>query len=214
MNDVKFPTQNDVTLRTQNEVLDEALGTVRQAMTQAVLILQPDMRMGDAAAMLRRYGVGGAPVLDAGRLIGIVTEADLLANAPRAQTTGLFLRPGRGRTDRCVRDVMSAGPIVACVDEPLTEAILRMGERGVDRLPVVDPRLKLVGILAREDVVHAVARAVRRTRAATEGPRSWMLKEDPDRFHRREAESGGKDEGSREASMGSPTWASTAQPSS
>jgi CBS domain-containing protein len=205
---------NDVTLRTQNEVLDEALGTVRQAMTEAVLILQPDMRIGNAAAMLRRYGVGGAPVLDAGRLIGIVTEADLLANAPRAQTTGLFLRPRRGRTDRCVRDVMSAGPIVACVDEPLTEAILRMGERGVDRLPVVDPRLKLVGILAREDVVHAVARAVRRTRAATEGPRPWMLKEDPDRFHRREAESGGKDEGSREASMGSRTWASTAQPSS
>lgn len=206
---------NDVTLRTQNEVLDEALGTVRQAMTEAVLILQPDMRIGDAAAMLRRYGVGGAPVLDAGRLIGIVTEADLLANAPRAQTTGpLPATSPRSHTDRCVRDVMSAGPIVACVDELLTEAILRMSERGVDRLPVVDPRLKLVGILAREDVVHAVARAVRRTRAATEGPPSWMLKEDPDRFDRREAESGGKDEGSPEASMGSPTWASTAQPSS
>jgi predicted transcriptional regulator len=87
---------NDVTLRTQNEVLAEALGTIRQAMTEAVLTLQPDMRIGDAAAMLRRYGVGGAPVLDAGRLIGIVTEADLLANAPRAQTTSLFLRPAEG----------------------------------------------------------------------------------------------------------------------
>lgn len=189
MNDVTFPTRNDVTLRTQYEVLVEALGTVRQAMTEAVLILQPDMRIGDAAAMLRRYGVGGAPVLDAGRLIGIVTEADLLPDAPRAQTTGRFLRPRRGRTDRCVRDVMSAGPIVACVDEPLTEAVLRMGEREVDRLPVVDPRLKLVGILAREDVVHAVARAVRRTRAATEGPLPGPLKEARDWFHRREVES-------------------------
>ena len=188
MNDVTFPMQSDVTLRTQNKVLAEALGTVRQAMTEAVLILSPDMRIGDAAAMLRRYGVGGAPVLDAGRLIGIVTEADLLANAPRAQTTGLFLQPRRGRTDRCVRDVMSAGPIVACADEPLTEAILRMDERGVDRLPVVDPRLKLVGILAREDVVHAVARTVRRTRAAAEEPRPRLLKEDPDRFFRGEAD--------------------------
>lgn len=205
---------NDMTLRTRNEVLDEALGTVRQAMTEAVLILQPDMRIGDAAAMLRRYGVGGAPVLDAGRLIGIVTEADLLANAPRAQTTGLFLRPGRGRTDRCVRDVMSAGPIVACVDEPLTEAILRMSERGVDRLPVVDPRLKLVGILAREDVVHAVARAVRRTRAATEGPRST----DAQGRSRSVPSQGGRERrqgrGLPRGFHGIPDWASTAQPSS
>jgi CBS domain-containing protein len=166
---------NDVTLQRRNEVLTEDLGTVRQAMTSSVLTLQADMRTGDAIAMLRRYGVGGAPVLDTGRLVGVVTEADLLAPTHGAQTAGPFLRPRKGRPDWCVRDVMSAGPIVACMDEPLVEAVLRMDERGVDRLPVVDLRLKPVGILAREDIVHAVARAVRRVRSVTDERRPVLL---------------------------------------
>lgn len=153
---------NDAKRRSQTEGLDEVLGTVRQAMTRAVLTLPPDMRTDDAAAMLRRYGIGGAPVLDAGRLIGVVTEGDLTSDRPRAQTTGPFLRPRRGSAEWCVQDVMSAAPIVVCGDEPLTEAVLRMDERGVDRLPVVDARLRLLGILARDDVVRSLARAIRR----------------------------------------------------
>ena len=163
---------NDVKLRSQSEVLAELLGTVRQAMTTAVLTLPPDMRIIDAIAMLRRHGVRGAPVLDAGRLIGVVTEADLVAHTPdQGQGSAPFLRPGNGGQDWCVRDVMSArGPSVACVDEPLTEAVVRMDERGVDRMPVVDPRLRMVGILSRGDVISALARVVRRLRLAADGP--------------------------------------------
>ncbi|HET7929469.1 MAG TPA: CBS domain-containing protein [Actinomycetota bacterium] len=65
---------------------------------------------------------------------------------------------------------MSAGPTVACTEEPLTEAAVRMDERGIDRLPVVDPRLQTVGILTREDVIHAVALAVRRERMRPRRP--------------------------------------------
>jgi len=166
---------NDVKLRSQTEVLAELLGTVRQAMTTAVLTLPPDMRISDAIAMLRRHGVGGAPVLDAGRLVGVVTEADLVAIS-RGQCSAPFLRPGNGGQDWCVRDVMNArGPSVACVDEPLTEAVVRMDERGVDRMPVVDPRLRTVGILSRGDVVRALARAVRSLRLAGDGPPPVLL---------------------------------------
>jgi CBS domain-containing protein len=167
---------NDVKLRSQSEVLAELLGTVRQAMTTAVLTLPPDMRISDAIAMLRRHGVGGAPVLDAGRLIGVVTEADLFAHAQRGQSSAPILRPGNRGQDWCVRDVMSArGPSAACVDEPLTKAVVRMDERGVDRMPVVDPRLRTVGILSRGDVVRALARAVRRLDLAPDGPPPVLL---------------------------------------
>ena len=64
---------------------------------------------------------------------------------------------------------------MACVDEPLTEAVVRMVERGVDRMPVVDPRLRTVGILSRGDVVRALARAVRRLRLAPDGPPPVLL---------------------------------------
>ena len=167
---------NDVKLRPHNDALAELLGTVRQAMITAVLTLAPDMRICDAMALLRRHGVGGAPVLDAGRLIGVVTEADLVAHTPRGQSSAPFLRPGNRGRDWCVRDVMSArGPSVACVDEPLTEAVIRMDERGVDRMPVVDPRLRIVGMLSQGDVVRALARAVRRLRLAPDGPPPELL---------------------------------------
>jgi CBS domain-containing protein len=167
---------NDVMLRSHNDVLAELLGTVRQAMTTAVVTLPPDMRIWDAMALLRRHGVGGAPVLDAGRLIGVVTEADLFAHTPKGRSSAPFHRPGNGGQDWCVRDVMSArGPSVACVDEPLTEAVVRMDERGVDRMPVVDPHLRTVGILSRGDVVRALARAVRRLRLAPDGPPPVLL---------------------------------------
>ena len=167
---------NDVKIRSDNSALAELLGTVRQAMTTAVLTLPADMRICDAMELLRRHGVGGAPVLEAGRLIGVVTEADLVARTPSGQSSASFLRPGNGRQDWCVRDVMSArGPSVACVDEPLTEAVIRMDERGVDRMPVVDPHLRIVGILSQGDVVRALARAVRRLRLAPDGPPPVLL---------------------------------------
>lgn len=167
---------NDLKPRSHSNVLAELLGTVRQAMTTSVLTLPPEMRICDAIALLRRHGVGGAPVLDTGRLIGVVTEADLVAPIPRGQSSAPFLRPGNGGQDWCVRDVMSArGPSVACVDEPLTEAVVRMDERGVDRMPVVDPRLRTVGILSRGDVVRGLARAVRRLRLASDGAPPVLL---------------------------------------
>lgn len=64
---------------------------------------------------------------------------------------------------------------MACMDEPLTEAVVRMDERGVDRMPVVDTRLRMVGILSRGDVVRAIARAVRRLRFAGDGPPPVLL---------------------------------------
>jgi CBS domain-containing protein len=59
---------------------------------------------------------------------------------------------------------MSESVVVAGAEEPLVEAAIKMDDRGVDRLPVVDVDGRPVGILAREDVVRAVARVGRRER--------------------------------------------------
>ena len=159
----------------EDEGLHESLGTVGDSMTVAVVTLRPDMRTPDAVAMLRNHGVGGAPVVEAGRLVGIATVSDLVALAPRAHATGPFLRPLRNRPEWCVRDVMSEGVCVATPEEPLVEAVIMMDERGVDRLPVVDVDGRPVGILAREDVVRAVARVGSRERVGPDERRSKLL---------------------------------------
>ena len=153
---------SDATDEPAHDGLHESLGTVGEWMTLAVVTLRPDMRTPDAVAMLRNHGVGGAPVVEAGRLVGIATVSDLVALAPRAHATGPFLRPLRNQPEWCVRDVMSKSVCVATAEEPLVEAVIKMDDREVDRLPVVDADGRPVGILAREDVVRAVARVARR----------------------------------------------------
>lgn len=157
------------------QVLRESLGTVGESMTVAVVTLRPDMRTPDAVALLRNHGIGGAPVVEAGRLVGIATMSDLVALKPRAHTTGPFLRPLRNRPEWCVRDVMSESVLVTSAEEPLVDAVIAMDDRGVDRLPVVDVHGRPVGILAREDVVHAVARATRRGRIGAGERRPKLL---------------------------------------
>ena len=159
----------------EGQGLHESLGTVGESMTVAVVTLRPDMRTPDAVAMLRNHGVGGAPVVEAGRLVGIATVSDLVALAPRAHATGPFLRPLRNRPEWCVRDVMSERVCVVTPEEPLVEAVITMDDREVDRLPVVDGHGRPVGILAREDVVRAVARAGRRVRVGPDERRPTLL---------------------------------------
>ena len=76
---------SDATDQPEDEGLHESLGTVGESMTVAVVTLRPDMRTPDAVGMLRNHGVGGAPVVEAGRLIGIATVSDLVALAPRSR---------------------------------------------------------------------------------------------------------------------------------
>lgn len=141
--------------------LMDLLGTVRHAMSTSVVNLTPDTPSLEAVGILRRHRVGGAPVVENGRVIGVATESDLLAFAPHAQTTGPFLRPRQRRTEWCVRDAMSHTVIVASPDEPLGAAVVKMDDASVDRLPVVDDDGRPVGIVARDDVVRGLANALR-----------------------------------------------------
>jgi CBS domain-containing protein len=69
---------------------------------------------------------------------------------------------------------MTQSVIVAAQDDRLADAVVRMDDARVDRLPVVDRDGRPVGILAREDVVRAVSRAVR-TAAVVPGERRTIV---------------------------------------
>jgi CBS-domain-containing membrane protein len=110
---------------------------------------------------LDEHGVCEAPVVHGGRVVGVVTTADLVGRRTSAQDTGPFLRPHHEARDWSVADVMTETAVMASPGEPLVAAILRMDEARVDRLPVVDPDGRAIGILARADVIRALARAAR-----------------------------------------------------
>ncbi len=152
--------------------LEDLLGTVAQAMTTRVLVLDADTPADVAARRLERTGVSGAPVLDRGRVVGVITLRDLLARPmpglPVAQISGPFLRHEHLLASLRVWQLMTVRPVVVAADRPLLEAALLMDDYQVNRLPVVDAQGRPVGIIARDDVIHALASYARTRRAPAE----------------------------------------------
>jgi CBS domain-containing protein len=133
-------------------------------MTAEVVALQADTPADVATRRLEHLQVSGAPVVDHGRVVGVVTLRDLLvpvlADGP-VQTTGPFHRREHRLTGYLVHELMTAEPVVAGVDSPLAEAVLFMDQAGINRVPVVDAGGRPVGILTRDDVLHVLARRIR-----------------------------------------------------
>ncbi|HZC98871.1 MAG TPA: CBS domain-containing protein [Actinomycetes bacterium] len=150
----------------------QLLGTVGQAMTTPVLVLDADTPADVAARRLERSGVSGAPVLDRGRVVGVITLADLLARPmpglPVPQISGPFLRHEHLLASLQVWQLMTVEPIVVAADQPLLDAALLMDQHQVNRLPVVDEQGRPVGIIARDDVIRALARHARAHPATTD----------------------------------------------
>jgi CBS domain-containing protein len=144
--------------------LERLFGTVGEAMTAKVVALQADTPADVAIRRLEHLRLSGAPVVDHGWVVGVVTLRDLLApvlaDGP-VQTTGPFHRHEHHLTGYRVRELMTAEPVCARADAPLAAAVLSMDQAGVNRVPVVDTGGRPVGILTRDDVLRVLARSIR-----------------------------------------------------
>jgi CBS-domain-containing membrane protein len=122
-------------------------------MTTDVIRVSPDTRIKEAARLMFRHRVSGLPVVDAdGRLSGIITEADFLR-----------MEVARNEADEpqpveTVGEVMSSGVVTVAPDAEITEAAKIMVIQDVKRLPVVDTDNKMLGIIARLDIVAVFTR--------------------------------------------------------
>ena len=132
--------------------------TVKDVMTTEVVAVRRDTTFKEMAATLRRYRVSALPVVDdAGRVLGVVSEADLLAKEALADP-GLVaelvhrkdVRKAEGLT---AGDLMTRPPVTAAPDDPVEQAARMMHFMRVKRLPVVNSGGQLVGIVSRADVL-------------------------------------------------------------
>lgn len=122
---------------------------VSRVMTTNLLALPPDATMGDLKELLREHRISGAPIVDDGTLVGVASIEDVI-HALEEQ-----------RLDAPVRDYMtSEGLITAMAQEPVMEALRRFETTGIGRMPVLDSREKLTGIITRGDITIALLRAL------------------------------------------------------
>ena len=110
-----------------------------------------------ARSLLARYRVNQLPVLDGGRLVGIVAERDLRAAAPDAGELGEVLREHEGvpGPDRIpIETVMTRNVVVLRPDDTVEEAARLMRTRRISAIPIVDGE-RVIGMLTRGDVIDA-----------------------------------------------------------
>jgi CBS domain-containing protein len=140
---------------------------VEDFMTRRVITITPDTTFLAAAKLMLEHRVGGLPVVDAsGRIIGVFSESDLLREESKDDDGSPWLKMMVGpdgspaalpRLDALkVRDFMTSAPITITPNASVAQACHLLHEHRLRRLPVVESD-KLVGMIARVDLVRAVA---------------------------------------------------------
>jgi len=118
--------------------------SVKDAMTPEVKTAQPSQSLTDVAKLMKEEDVGAVPVLDGDRLVGVVTDRDIVVRGIADGSDPHTVRVG---------EIASADIVTVRPDDDLDEALRLMAQHQVRRLPVVDEG-RLVGVLAQADVAH------------------------------------------------------------
>jgi CBS domain-containing protein len=139
--------------------------TVADVMTIEVATIPATAGYKEIAVMLRRHGVSALPVVDAAhRVIGVVSDSDLLdGQAARRLATGAIrlawqLRQWSATGSATAADLMTAPAVTVGTGAPMAEAAHLMQARQLRRLPVVDQRGQIVGIISRADLLSVFER--------------------------------------------------------
>jgi len=129
--------------KVQELVYELRIGDV---MRRDVITVSPQSSMHELKELLRLRRISGAPVVEEGRLVGIISLEDLIKALEQ------------GDMDAVVGSKMTTRVETLYSDEPVVQAVNRMSRSGYGRFPVVDRSGKLVGILTRGEVIRGLLR--------------------------------------------------------
>ncbi len=140
--------------------------SVADVMTRAVVVVNGSASFKDVVRRMHEHRVSALPVVDDdGRLVGIVSEADLILKEDPELEEGGRLFVGRHRRHEREKaaglrasELMTAPAITVTPDAGLGEAARLMHRKGIKRVPVVDADGRLQGILSRSDLLKVFLR--------------------------------------------------------
>lgn len=115
-------------------------------MTGEVVLARPDMTVAEAARLMNVFRIGGLPVVENGKLIGMLTERDIMKHVVAAN---------KKASEIIVGNVMTSPPkAVGEIDEDLSSLAEKITKFDVTRIPIIDDNGKLVGIVTNKDVLN------------------------------------------------------------
>lgn len=121
------------------------MGTsIREVMTSEVKACEPNTTVAEAAKVMASEDVGPVPVVEEGRLTGIVTDRDIVVRV---------VAEGRDPNSTTVREIASSDLVTVSPDDDLEVALQQLARKQVRRIPVVEGD-RLVGIVAQADIAR------------------------------------------------------------
>ena len=121
----------------------------REVMTKDPASCSASETVTKVAGLMKQHDVGSVPVVESDRLVGIVTDRDIVLKV---------VAGGRSPEQAAVKEVMTPNPVSCKEDDDLEYALRLMKERQVRRMPIVDGGGRLTGIIAQADVATRVNR--------------------------------------------------------
>lgn len=143
---------------------------VRDMMTREVITVSPDTPVEQIIRLLVGQPISGVPVVEGDRVVGIVSEGDLVMREKKVDTPAAISFLGallfvedfnrtfeelRRHVGATARDVMTHDVVSISPDAPLSDAATQLIDQDLKRLPVVEDG-RLVGIITRKDLVRSL----------------------------------------------------------
>ena len=122
---------------------------VKDAMHKGVQWVSPDTPVTELAKLMRKHDIGAIPVGEDDKLIGMVTDRDIVCKG--------LAHDGFDARRAKARDVMTEGIHCCREDDDLTDAVQHMQMLQVRRLPVIDRNKRMVGMLSLGDVSYSAS---------------------------------------------------------
>jgi len=144
---------------------------VGDLMTRDVRTAGVSTPLREVARVLVEHRISGLPIVEGGRVVGVVSEADILLKEQgdqprRSGLLGALALLGADRDEieaklnaSTAGEAMSSPAVTITEDRPVAEAAAAMMNGGINRLPVVDTAGRLAGIVTRADLVRAFVRS-------------------------------------------------------
>ena len=119
---------------------------VKDAMHKGVEWVQPNTPVADLARLMQKHDIGSIPVGENDKLIGMVTDRDIVCRG---------VGNGKDLSKLTARDVMTPNIVWCHADEDLDDATRIMETKKIRRLPVIDKNKRMVGMLSLGDISHS-----------------------------------------------------------